>query len=37
MPMGITLNIEETPAQLGNPVLRTYEGFHNNLRAVFGR
>jgi len=37
LPMGITLNIEETPAQLGNPVLLTYEGFHNNLRAVFGR
>lgn len=37
MPMGITLNIEETPAELRNPVLLTYEGFHNNLRAVFGR
>jgi 5-carboxymethyl-2-hydroxymuconate isomerase len=37
MPMGITLNIEETPSQLGKPVLLTYEGFHNNLRAVFGQ
>jgi 5-carboxymethyl-2-hydroxymuconate isomerase len=36
-PMGITLNIEETPKKLPGPVVLSYEGFHNSLRAVFGR
>ena len=37
-PMGITLNIEETPKQpLPGPIVLVYEGFHNGLRAIFGR
>lgn len=36
-PMGITLNIEETPRQLPGPMVLAYEGFHNGLRAIFGR
>ena len=36
-PMGITLNIEETPRKLPGPIVLAYEGFHNNLRALFGR
>ncbi|TDK38678.1 5-carboxymethyl-2-hydroxymuconate Delta-isomerase [Rhizobium deserti] len=32
-PMGITLNIEESPASLPGPAQLLYEGFHNNLRA----
>lgn len=36
-PMGVTLNIEETPKQLPGPMVLAYEGFHNSLRAVFGR
>ena len=35
--IGITLNIEETPKVLREPVVLAYEGFHNNLRAIFGR
>ena len=37
LPMGITLNIEETPKVKPGAVLLSYEGFHNSLRAVFGR
>jgi 5-carboxymethyl-2-hydroxymuconate isomerase len=37
MPTGCTLNIEETPKQKPGPVVLAYEGFHNTLRAVFGR
>ena len=37
VPMGITLNIEETPREKPGTVVLSYEGFHNNLRAVFGR
>lgn len=37
LPMGCTLNIEETPANKPGPCLLSYEGFHNSLRAVFGR
>ena len=36
-PMGITLNIEETPKQLPGQMVLAYEGFHNGLRAIFGR
>ena len=36
-PMGITLNIEETPKQLPGQIVLAYEGFHNGLRAIFGR
>jgi 5-carboxymethyl-2-hydroxymuconate isomerase len=36
-PMGVTLNIEATPLQLPAPMKLVYEGFHNSLRAVFGR
>lgn len=36
-PIGITLHIEETEKQLPGPVTLSYEGFHNNLRALFGR
>jgi 5-carboxymethyl-2-hydroxymuconate isomerase len=32
-PMGITLNIEESPASLPGAAQLLYEGFHNNLRA----
>ncbi|MDO9437240.1 5-carboxymethyl-2-hydroxymuconate isomerase [Hydrogenophaga sp.] len=35
--MGVTLNIEETPKQLPGPTMLVYEGFHNGLRAIFGR
>ena len=37
VPMGITLNIEETPKEKPGTVVLSYEGFHNNRRAVFGR
>lgn len=37
LPMGITLNIEETPKQLPGQIVLAYEGFHNGLRAIFGR
>lgn len=36
-PMGCTLNIEETPKEKPGTVVLSYEGFHNSLRAVFGR
>ena len=36
-PMGVTLNIDATPKQLPGPTVLVYEGFHNSLRAVFGR
>ena len=36
-PMGCTLNIEETPKDKPGTVVLSYEGFHNSLRAVFGR
>jgi 5-carboxymethyl-2-hydroxymuconate isomerase len=36
-PMGITLNIEETPAAKPGPTVLSYEGFHNSLRAVFAK
>lgn len=36
-PMGVTLNIEETPKEKPGTVVLSYEGFHNSLRAVFGR
>lgn len=36
-PMGITLNIEETPKGVPGPMVMAYEGFHNGLRAIFGR
>lgn len=35
--IGMTLNIDTTPAQLPGPVELVYQGFHNNLRAIYGR
>lgn len=35
--IGLTLNIDTTPATLPGPVELVYQGFHNNLRAIYGR
>jgi 5-carboxymethyl-2-hydroxymuconate isomerase len=37
LPIGCTLNIEETPKNKPGALVLAYEGFHNTLRAVFGR